>query len=176
VSDSRLQEIMTKAVVGRAERRIAWNHTLTADGITGVFGVHITDATIGVKHDDGRPAVDLLVDCDLWCGSGKGTKVIRCTARLHQRVEVPTFGHVLGEPEVSAKMIGLPRATGVSVNDGQISLALEADVVVELSALARMWVKAYSLDDAILSDLDDPEGNTGYSAITGTSSGSFVGE
>jgi len=74
VSDSRLQEIVTKAVVGRAERRVSWGHSVPAEGVTAVLGVHVTNATVAVKDQDGRPMVDLLVDCDLWCQNGKNTK------------------------------------------------------------------------------------------------------
>ena len=75
MSDSRLQEIVTRAVVGRAERRMSWSHTVPAEGITGVFGVHVTDSTVGVKESNGRPVVDMIVDCDLWCGTQKNTNV-----------------------------------------------------------------------------------------------------
>lgn len=76
MSESRLQEIVTRAVVGRAERRMTWSHTVPAEGVTGVYGVHVTESTAAVKDKDGRPVVDVIVDCDLWCGTNKNTKVI----------------------------------------------------------------------------------------------------
>lgn len=75
VSDSRLQEIVTKAVVGRAERRMTWSHTVPAEGVTSVLGVHVTGATVAVKDEGGHPMVDVLVDCDFWCAHQKHTKV-----------------------------------------------------------------------------------------------------
>ncbi|MDB4897587.1 MAG: conserved domain protein glutamate-rich [Firmicutes bacterium] len=75
MSDSRLQEIVTKAVVGRAERRMYWSHTVPAEGVTGVLGVHVTDSSIAVKEKDGRASVDVIVDLDLWCGNPKHTKM-----------------------------------------------------------------------------------------------------
>jgi hypothetical protein len=170
VSDSRLQEIVTKAVVGRAERRMSWSHTVPAEGITGVYGVHVTDATVAVKESDGKPLVDVIVDCDLWCGTIKHTKVMRCTCRGTETVGVRTVGQVIGDSDMSVRLSGPVRATGVSVADGQITLSLEADVIVEVSALSRMWVKAYDLEDDVLDDLSDDYSSTDSSS--GSSSGS----
>lgn len=171
MSDSRLQEIVTRAVVGRAERRMTWSHTVPAEGITGVFGVHVTDSTVAIKENGSRPVVDVIVDCDLWCASHKLTKVVRCTCRGTEALTVRTVGHVLGDADVSVKMIGPARATGVSVADGHITLALEADVMVEMSALSRMWVKAFDLEDDVLDDLDYPGDDSSSSSSSGTSTG-----
>lgn len=77
MSANRLQEIVTKAVVGRAERRMSWSHTVPAEGITGVYGVRVTDSAVGIKDNGGRPVVDMIVDCDLWVGTQKNTNVFR---------------------------------------------------------------------------------------------------
>jgi hypothetical protein len=52
-----------------------WSHTVPAEGVTGVLGVHVTDSSIAVKEKDGRAAVDVIVDLDLWCGNPKHTKM-----------------------------------------------------------------------------------------------------
>ena len=177
MSDSRLQEIVTRAVVGRAERRMCWKHTVPAEGVTGVFGVHVTDAAVAVKESDGRPVVDLIVDCDLWCGTAKNTKVLRCTCRNTESVDIRKVGQVLGESVLNVRALGPARATGVDAGDGQITVALEADVLVEMSALARMWVKAYSLEDDVLGDLDDPDSSSsGSGSSSDSTSGSSSGE
>lgn len=172
MSDSRLQEIVTRAVVGRAERRMTWSHTVPAEGVSGVLGVHVSDSTVAVKESDGRTVVDVIVDCDLWCGSSKSTKVLRCTCRNTETTKVRTAGTVLGEREVRGRLLGAPRATGVDVAGGKVTIHMEAEYVVEMSALARMWVKAYDLEEEVLVDLDDPDTEgTG----TGSDSGSAVG-
>lgn len=68
------------------------------------------------------------------------------------------MGQVLGEDELSVRLTGPARTTGVSVSDGVVTLSLEADVAVELSALSRLWVKAFNLDSDVLGDLDDESG------------------
>lgn len=174
MSDTRLQEIVTKAVVGRAERRMTWSHTVPAEGITGVYGVHVTDSAVAIKESNGRPVVDVLADCDLWCGTSKHTKVIRCSCRGTEIMDVRTVGHVLGDLDLSAKLPGRVRATGVSVGDGGITLTLEADVVVEMSALSRLWVKAYDMDDEVLSDLEGSS-DSSDSSSSRTASSSYTG-
>lgn len=154
MSDSRVQEIVTKAVVGRAEHRVTWGHTVPAEGVTGVLGVHVTNSTVSVKDEDGRPTVDLIVDCDLWCGSAKQTRVLRCTCRNSESVQLHTVGKILGDRDMRASVLGAARATGVSVADGKVTLQLEADVAVEMSAVTRLWVKAYDFDSDVLDDLD----------------------
>ena len=194
MSDSRLQEIVTKAVVGRAERRMSWSHTVPAEGITGVYGVHVTDSTVAVKATEERPVVDVIVDCDLWCGTSKHTKVMRCTCRGTESVSMRTHGQILGETDLSVRLAGPVRATGVSVADGQITLSLEADVIVEMSALSRMWVRAYDLEDESFDDSDDyttdssssssdsrtdsssTDSGTGSSSYTYSCSFSYTGE
>jgi len=171
VSECRLQEIVTKAVVGRAERRVAWGHTVPAEGVTGVLGVHVTNSSIAIKEEDGRPTVDLTVDCDLWCGGNKNTKVIRCSCRNTEAVEVRTHGKVLGDRDWKA-VAGTARATGVSVEDGKVCLQLEADVAVEMSALTRLWVKAYDLERDVFQDLDDTGDDSESSSSSTSSSGS----
>lgn len=171
MSESRLQEIVTKAVVGRAERRVAWGHTVPAEGVTGVLGVHVTNSIVAVKEEDGRPTVDLIVDCDLWCGGDKNTKVIRCSCRNTEVVEIRTHGKVLGDRDWKA-VAGTARATGVKVEDGKVSLQLEADVAVEMSALTRLWVKSYELEHDVFQDLDGSGDDTSSSFSSTSSSGS----
>jgi hypothetical protein len=166
VADRRLQEIVTRAVVGRAEHRMTWSHTVPAEGITGVFGVHVTDSAVAVSEQDGHPVVELVVHCDLWCGSQRNTKVVRAKCQKDQSVHIRTVGKVMGDAEISVRLVGTPRATDVRVGDGQITLVLEADVVVEMCALTRMWVQAYSLDDDVLEDWDDMESSGSSSGIS----------
>ena len=99
--------------------------------------------------------------------------MIRCTARNSEVVDIRTVSRPLSEADVSAKLAGSARATGVSVGDDGITLCLETDVVVEMSALTRMWVKAYDMCDDVLSDLDDPDDD---SSSSGSSSDSSLGE
>lgn len=174
MSDSRVQEIVTKAVVGRAERRVTWGHTVPAEGVTSVLGVHVTNSTVSVSDEDGTPKVDLLVDCDLWCSGSKQTKVMRCTGRNSEAVQVHTMGKILGDRDMRATLLGPARATGVNVADGKITLRLEADVAVEMSALTRLWVKAYDFDSDVLEDLEGSDW-TGSGSGSGAGTGSGTG-
>jgi len=88
-------------------------------------------------------------------------------------MDVKTWGQVMGDLDPNVKLTGPVRATGVTVGEGQITLSLEADVVVELSALSRMWVKAYDLESDVLGDLEDPGDS---SSSSGSGSGSSSGE
>lgn len=173
MSESRLQEIVTKAVVGRAERRVAWGHAVPAEGVTGVLGVHVTNSAVAVKEENGRPVVDLLADCDLWVATEKSTKVLRCTCRNTATLDVGIHGRVLGDQDLRAALLGAARAVGVKVSDGKVNLQLEADVSVEIAALTRMWIKAYDLDD---DDQDQVDASSdGGSGSLGSRSGSSSG-
>jgi hypothetical protein len=87
-------------------------------------------------------------------------------------VDIRTVGFVLGDADLGAKLIGHAKATGVRVGDGQVTVSMEADVVVEMTALSRMWVKAYDTDDDVLEDLDDPDYDDSSSSSSSGSSGS----
>lgn len=157
MSESRLQEIVTRAVVGRAERRMTWGHTVPAEGITDVLGVRVTDWTVSVKEQDGKAVVELVTDCDLWCGNRKQTRVMHCNSRHSEVFAVRTAGKVLGESNLRVRLGDAPRATGVKVENGQITISLEGEAAVEMSALARVWVKAYDLEEDVLEGLDASE-------------------
>jgi len=156
VSDSRLQEIFTKAVVGRAEHRMTWSHTVPAEGVTAVLGVHVSDCVVAVREGE-APQVQVLAEIDLWCADSRTTKVIRVSARHPETVTMNPVGPVLGQAEYSARLLGPVEATGVTVGPGGITLDLTARVLVEMSAVTRLWVKSYALSDAALDDVEDPD-------------------
>lgn len=98
--------------------------------------------------------------------------MVRCTCRGTEAMDVKTVGQVMSDLDPVVKMTGPVRATGVTVGDGQITLSLEADVVVELSALSRMWIKAYDLESDIFFDMDDRSDASGSGSGSGSSSSS----
>lgn len=169
MSEGRLQEIVTKAVVGRAERQVKWTHTVPADGVTGVYGVHVTGYEIEVELADGRPVVNCTVQADLWCGTGGATKIMRVQAEHTEGVNVRTVGKILGQREIRARLVGPAKVTGVDVQNGAIHLGLVADLVVELSGTTRLAVRAF--------DVDDEAGETdSWTDASGSGSGSGSGE
>jgi hypothetical protein len=147
VSEGRLQEIVTKAVVGRAERQVKWTQMVPADGVTGVYGVHVTGYEIEVEVAEGRPIVTLSVEADLWCGTGGATKILRVFGEHTEAVNIRTIGKVLGGREIRARLVGPAKATGVDVQNGMIRLGLEAGLVLEMSGTTRLSVRAYEVED-----------------------------
>lgn len=147
MSEGRLQEIVTKAVVGRAERQVKWTQTVPADGVTGVYGVHVTGFEIEVELVDGRPVVNCTVQADLWCGTSGTTKILRVQAEHTEGVHVRTHGKILGQREIRARLVGPARVTGVDVQNGAIHLGLVLELVVELSGTTRLAVRAFDLDE-----------------------------
>lgn len=146
MSDSRLQEIMIRAVVGRAERTLTWCHKLAASDAKQVLGVRVGKTAVAVVTEEGQPLAELTVDCDLWCSGGEGTKVIRTRCRCLQEVPVSLRGELLGEAESQIKLVGGPRSTGVRVEGESIYIDFEATVQVQVTALARLWVRAYEAE------------------------------
>lgn len=146
MSDSRLQEIMTRAVVGRAERTLTWCHKLPSNQMTQVLGVRVGRIGLSVKTEERQPVAELVVDCDLWCSDGERTKVLRTRCRCVQEVPITLRGEVLGDEEFHLELVGGPRSTGVRVEEEAIYVDFEAMVQVEATALARLWVKAYEFE------------------------------
>lgn len=175
MSEGRLQEIVTKAVVGRAERQVKWTQTVPADGVTGVYGVHVTGSEIDVELADGRPVVTCTVQADLWCATGGATKIIRAHAEHTEGVNIRTAGQILGQREIRARLVGPAKATGVDVQNGAIRLALTADLVMEMSATTRLAVRAYDVEEEAEADSwTDDSSSAGDSS--GDSSGDGSGE
>ncbi|MFZ5817796.1 MAG: hypothetical protein ACOY93_21290 [Bacillota bacterium] len=146
MSDSRLQEIMTRAVVGRAEQTLTWCHKLAASGMQQVLGVRVGKVTVGVEMEEGRPLAQLTADCDLWCSDGEETKVLHSRCRTVHEVPVSPRGEVLGDLQSQIQLVSGPRSTGVRVEGEWIYIDFEATVQVEMIALARLWVKAFEMD------------------------------
>ncbi|MFZ5827504.1 MAG: hypothetical protein ACOY94_24645 [Bacillota bacterium] len=146
MSDSRLQEIMIRAVVGRAERTLTWRHKLAASGIKQVLGVKVGKTALSVAMEENRPIAELTVDCDLWCSGEAGTKVLRTRCRCLQEVPVSLQGEVTGEAESELELVSGPRSTGIRVEGESIYIDFEATVHVEVTAQTRLWVRAYDRD------------------------------
>ncbi len=158
MSDNRLQEIMTRAVVGRTERTLTWCHKLAASDMKQVLGVRVGRTNVSVKGEEGQPVAELMVDCDLWCADGKRTKVLRTRCRSVQEVPVKLRDNLIGEEGYAIELTGTPRSTGVRVDGDSIYVDFEATVQVEVIALARLCVKAYAPDFA--ADLTGEEAST----------------
>jgi len=107
----------------------------------------------------------------------KNTKVIRCSCRNSELIGFRTDSPVLGDRDVKVKMTEAARATGVDVRDGQVVLTLEADVAAEMSALTRVWVRAYDLAGVLSAELDGDEdlSDSGFSSGTSTGTGTGSG-
>lgn len=167
MSDSRLQEILTRAVVGRAEQSLTWCHKAAAGEMTQVLGVRVGKTAVAVKNQEGTPSAELMVECDLWCSDGEHTKVIRTRSRTVHAVPIALKGEVLGEESLQIALVTPPRSTGVRVEEGTIYADFTATVEVELSALTRLWIRVY--------DVEYPPGASDWdeSATGDTSSSSY---
>lgn len=163
----RLQEIVTRAVVGRTERRVVWSHSLPAEGVDRVLGVHISQGKVEVTGDD-RPELRFQATCDLWCQQGDETAIRRITPPHTEPASVKLYAHLVGDLATSAQMVRPPRCTGVEVAGDQLVLTIETVVAVEAAGLARFWVKAYDLS----AGMDDAESYEESSDSLGSSSSS----
>lgn len=146
MSDNQLQEIITRAVVGRSERTLTWCHKVTAGDMKQVLGVRVSKTSVQVETEEGQPLAELTLDCDLWCSNGEETKIIHTRCRCAQEVPVRLRGEVLGDMENRIILVGNPRSTGVRVEADSIYVDFEATVEVEVLARARLWIKAYEMD------------------------------
>ncbi len=149
MSDIRLQEIVTRAVVGRGDRRVVWSHTSPADGAENVLGVHIGDTGLSVVEEDGAAAVRLTAVIDLWLGFGDETRVRRLTSTHSEPAAVQVVARVVGETETRGELLRSLRCVKADISDGQIVLTLETDVALETTGLARFWIKTYDLEDEL---------------------------
>lgn len=154
MSDSRLQEIMIRAVVGRAERTLTWCHMLAASDMKQVLGVRIGKTALAVVTEESQPLAELTVDCDLWCSGEEGTKVLRTRSHCLQEVPVSLQGEVIGQEESRIELISGPRSTGVRVEGESIYIDFEATVQVEVTAQTRLWVRAYDRDQIMGASAD----------------------
>lgn len=145
MSDVRLQEIVTRAVVGRCDRRVVWSHGAAAEGVLSVLGVQVNSANLVVEDRKGEASLRLSVTCDLWCATGEQTRVQRLVCTYSEPATVPVTARVVGETETSAELIRGVRCTRAEVREGQVEVTLEANVALEMTGLARFWIKTYDL-------------------------------
>lgn len=145
MSDIRLHEIVTRAVVGRGDRRVVWSHTASAEGADSVLGVHLSDVRLSVEDESGEAQLRLSVTCDLWCTHGDETRVQRLTCSHTEPAAINLDARVVGETETMASLVRSARCTQAEVTDGQLVVGLEATAAVEVTGLARFWIKTYDL-------------------------------
>lgn len=145
MASSRLQEIISRGVVGQEEQTLTWVHQLAPGGMDRVLGVRMgrAEATATLEGEEAR--VVLTVDCDLWCAGGEGTAVLKTQSRAVHGVPVRIRGPMLGEPEVRAELLSGPRSTGVRVQDDSIHIDFEAQVAVTVIAESRFLVRVYEV-------------------------------
>jgi hypothetical protein len=149
VSDSQLQEIICRAVVGRAESTLTWSHTIPSYDARQVLGVRIGRTSATVQFKDGKALARLVMDCDLWCGgeSDARTTVMRTRCRCDKEVPMKLKGDVVGDADCHIALVGGPRSTGVRVDNGAIVVDFEATASVEVIALTRLWIKPHELEE-----------------------------
>jgi hypothetical protein len=146
LSDIRLHEIVTCAVVGRGDRRVVWSHAAPADGAESVLGVHVSHVNLSVEEDGGEAALRIKSTCDLWCSCGDETRVHRLTCVHTEPCKVKLHARCLGETETKARLVRDVRCVVASIEDGKLCLTLEADVCMEVTGMSRFWVKCYDVD------------------------------
>lgn len=181
MSEVRLQEIVTRSVLGRGERRVVWSHDAPGEGAESVLGVHVTRYSAEVEQGEGQGRLRLECSCDLWCSFGEETRVQRVTSVCHEPVELPLNAEPLGEVEVTARLVQPPRCVEAQVRDGRLCLSLEARVALEAVGMARLIVRAYPADGE--EDLSggsgvwsDSSGSSSYGFEAGPEGGEEAGE
>ncbi len=163
MSSIRLQEIMTRAVVGRCDRRVVWTHTAPADGTDCVLGVHVSHPQVTVEDGAEGPQVRLSAVCEVWCSAGDETRVQRIACTHAEPAAVPLVARVVGETETTGRLLRGARCLEAEVRDGLFHLTLEMHVALETVGMARLWVKAFDL-------LEDGADLDAYSSETSDSS------
>lgn len=146
MSDNRLQEIITRAVVGRGERTLTWCHKIGAEEVKQVLGVRINKTDVECETDEYQPLVELTVDCDLWCSNGSDTKVIHTRCRCLKEVPVRISGQVLGDLQSHVMVVSGPRSMGTRVEGDAIYIDFEATVQAEMIGLSRLWIASYEME------------------------------
>lgn len=151
MSDIRLQEIVTRAVVGRGDRRVVWSYEAPLAGADHVLGVHVGRVELSVEDEGNEPIIRVSAECDLWLSSGDETRVHRLTITQSEPVRVRLYARVVGETDTTASFARGVRCLQADIQDGELRMTLETEVAVEVTGLARFWIKAYDLFD----DLSD---------------------
>lgn len=137
-----LLEIISEAVVGRAEHTLAWTHTMPAEGAVQVLGVRPGRVASSLRREGETPQAELTVEVDIWSLGQDGTRVTRVPCQTVQPIAVAVRGNLLNDPSYDLRVIGSPRTTGVRVEEDQIHVDLAVTVEVEARALTRYWVRA----------------------------------
>ncbi|MFO7274330.1 MAG: hypothetical protein DIU55_005625 [Bacillota bacterium] len=137
-----LVEIISEAVLGRAEHTLTWTHALPAEGAVQVLGVRLGPAACTLRTEGEDPQAEVAVDVDLWLLGPDGTRVARTRCETVQPVPVTVQGNLLNDPTYELQIVGDPRATDARVEGGAIHLDLAVTIEVEARALSRYWVRA----------------------------------
>jgi len=174
LSSIRLQEIVTRAVVGRCDHRVVWSRSAPAKDAECVLGVHVSSTDVTVEPGPEGPEVRLTAVCEVWCGTADGTRVERLSCTHAEPANVPLVAQVVGEVETTGRLIGGVRCIEAEVRDGLIQVTLESRIALEVTGRARLWVKAYDLladgeiedlDSSVSSDTSDSSASTSGPAL-----------
>lgn len=166
MSSIRLQEILTRAVVGRCDRRVVWTQTAPADGADCVLGVHVSQPQLHLEEGPSGPQVALSAVCEVWCSTGDETRVERIACAHTEPADVPLVARVVGETETTGRLLRGARCLEAEVREGLFHLTLEMHIALEAVGVARLWVKAFDLEDGVLPDEDAFDSGTSDSSLS----------
>jgi hypothetical protein len=156
MSSSRLQELIAQAVTGRAETWFNLVDVLPAEA-TEVLGVRVTGAEVQGRQKSDGVQVDLLIKYDAWCANENGTWVTQGAATLESPVSLKRLAKPMGETEVAARLVGVPVVKNYRIANGQVTVDLKANVLVEQVGTTRLWVRAIDMDDDLLEDVESED-------------------
>lgn len=176
MSDIRLQEIVTRAVVGRGDRRVVWSYTAPFEEADHVLGVHVGQVQLSVEDGDEEATLQVSATCDLWCSSGDETRVHRLAITHREPVKVRLNARVVGETETRANLVRGVRCLQAEVKDGQLKMKMEAEAGIEVIGLARFWVKAYDLADDLSSGAESGDFLSGSASSSSGVSDAFLAD
>lgn len=156
MSDSRLQELIARAVCGRAESRLSLVDVLPTEAAE-VLGVRVTGARVRAGHEAHEIRVEIVVEYDCWCADDDSTWITKGKGVLDGPIHLHRLARPLGETELTCKLLGLPSCKRFRLSDDRITVDLSATVLVEQVGMSRFWVKAFDVDDDETEDVEDDE-------------------
>jgi len=156
------KEIVTKAVVGKAKKNsISKFFVRPEETPDTILGCWVINHTFEGKNQNGIVLINGSFDVNVWYSYNRDTKTAVTTKRFNyedkMNIRLKDGARLTDADEIIVRSLNQPTVTDVKINNGEVNLAIEKELGVEI--VGNTMIKVSVEDDfdeyEVIEDLDE---------------------
>ncbi len=158
------KEIVTKAVVGKAKKNSVSNFIISPEETPDtILGCWVINHSFEGHNQNGIVHINGSFDVNVWYSYNNDTKTAVTTKRFtyedNMNVRLKDGAKITDASEIIVRSLNQPTVTDVHINSGQVNLAIEKELGVEI--VGNTMIKVSVEDDAddydVIEDINEED-------------------